>query len=117
MNGENKIDYIEMPAKDPAVAWAFFEGLFGWKFDDYGPDYNAFHDGRMAGGFYRSDKTASVDNGSVLVVFYLQDLEAGCRRVIELGGTISKDIFEFPGGKRFHFTDPNGNEYAVWSDK
>ena len=71
MNGENKIDYIEMPAKEPAVAWAFFEGLFGWKFDDYGPDYNAFHDGRMAGGFYRSDRTASVDNGSVLVVFYL----------------------------------------------
>ena len=117
MSAENKIDYIEMPAKDPALARAFFEGLFDWKFDDYGPDYNAFDDGRMLGGFYRSDNVVSVAAGSVLVVFYRADLQQTCRRVTELGGTITKDIFPFPGGRRFHFTDPNGNEYAVWSDK
>ena len=117
MSGENKIDYIEMPAKDPVIARLFFEKLFGWKFEDYGPDYTAFNDGRMAGGFYRSDNVVSVENGSVLVVFHLADLENGCKRVTELGGTITKDIFSFPGGSRFHFTDPNGNEYAVWSDQ
>lgn len=117
MTGENKIDYIELPARDPAVAREFFEKLFGWDFVDYGPDYTAFNDGRIDGGFFRSDKVSSTDNGSVLVVFYLADLKAGVERVTGLGGTISKEIFSFPGGSRFHFNDPNGNEYAVWSDQ
>ena len=117
MIGENKIDYIEIPARDPAAAQAFFEGLFGWEFESYGPDYIAFNDGRMAGGFFRSSLVVSTDAGSVLIVFYLADLGAGCKRVVELGGTIKKEIFSFPGGRRFHFTDTNGNEYAVWSDK
>ncbi len=117
MDTESKIDYIEMPAKDPAVARAFFEQLFDWQFEDYGPDYNSFSDGRMLGGFYRSENMASVAAGSVLVVFYRADLGSATERVVELGGTITKDIFEFPGGCRFHFTDPNGNEYAVWSEK
>ena len=115
MNANSKIDYIEIPAKDPALARTFFEALFGWTFEDCGPDYISFNDGRMVGGFYRSENCASVAAGSVLVVFYVDDLEAGSRRVGEFGGTITKDIFEFPGGRRFHFTDPNGNEYAVWS--
>jgi predicted enzyme related to lactoylglutathione lyase len=117
MAGENKIDYIELPAKDPAVAREFFEKLFGWEFVDYGPDYTAFNDGRIDGGFFRSDKVSTTDNGSVLVVFYLADLKAGVERVTDLGGTISKEIFSFPGGNRFHFNDPHGNEYAVWSDQ
>ena len=116
MSGENKIDYIEIPAKDLVLARSFFEGLFGWKFDDYGPDYIAFGDGRIAGGFFRSDKTVSVANGSVLVVFYTKELEALVERVVELGGTISQEIYSFPGGRRFHFLDPNSNEYAVWSE-
>jgi len=117
MTAENRIDYIEMPAKEPAVTRVFFEKLFGWAFQDYGPDYTSFNDGRMVGGFFKSDKVIAVDDGSALVVFYLQDLQEGCKKVTALGGTISREIFSFPGGKRFHFTDPNGNEFAVWSDK
>jgi predicted enzyme related to lactoylglutathione lyase len=117
MNGENKIDYIEMPAKDPKKAWKFFEGLFGWTFDDYGPDYCALNDGRMAGGFYRADTVASVSSGAPLVVFYRKDLPAAVSQVKALGGQITRDIFSFPGGHRFHFTDPNGNEFAIWSEQ
>lgn len=117
MSAENKIDYIEIPARDPAEARRFFEALFGWIFEDYGPDYSSFADGRIHGGFYRSESVASVQSGSVLVVFYRADLEAATARVRELGGEISKEIFSFPGGHRFHFRDPSGNEYAVWSDQ
>lgn len=116
MSGENKIDYIEMPANDPKKAWTFFEALFGWKFDDYGPDYCAFNDGRMAGGFYRAETAAAVANGAPLIVFYRKDLPAAVKQVKSLGGSISKDIFSFPGGHRFHFKDPNGNEFAIWSE-
>jgi predicted enzyme related to lactoylglutathione lyase len=116
MNGENKIDYIEIPAKDPKKAWTFFEGLFGWRFEDYGPDYCSFNDGRIAGGFYRSTAAASVANGAPLIVFYRQDLVEAVKRVKSHGGTITKEIFSFPGGSRFHFTDPNGNEFAIWSE-
>jgi len=116
MNAENRIDYIEIPARDPAVAREFFSELFGWKFTDYGPDYTSFTDGRMAGGFRRFDAACDSASGSVLVVFYKQDLEAAKNRVESLGGEVTRDIFRFPGGSRFHFTDPNGNEYAVWSD-
>ena len=116
MNGENKIDYIEIPAKDPKKAWVFFEGLFGWKFDDYGPDYCSFNDGRMTGGFYRSNLAASSKAGAPLIVFYRHDLAAAQREIKKLGGSITKETFSFPGGSRFHFSDPNGNEFAVWSE-
>jgi predicted enzyme related to lactoylglutathione lyase len=116
MIGENKIDYIEIPAKDPKKAWTFFEGLFGWQFEDYGPDYCSFNDGRIAGGFYRSTAAASVANGAPLIVFYRQDLVEAVKRVKSHGGTITKEIFSFPGGSRFHFTDPNSNEFAIWSE-
>ena len=117
MNSENTIDYIELPAKDPQKSRSFFEQLFGWKFDDYGPDYCAFNDGRIAGGFYRTELAAAQSNGSALLVFYKADLAAAVIRVTELGGVVTRDIFAFPGGSRFHFTDPNGNEFAVWSDQ
>lgn len=117
MKSENKIDYIEIPARDPAAARRFFADLFGWAFEDYGPDYCSFNDGRLAGGFYRSEAAASVAAGSVLVVFYSDDLEAAVQRVIDAGGHISKAIFAFPGGRRFHFEDPCGNEYAIWSER
>lgn len=117
MESEDKIDYIEMPAKDPQKAWDFFSALFGWTFESYGPDYCAFNDGRMVGGFYRADTAASIENGAPLVVFYNQDLGRAVEKVEELGGTIVRPIFSFPGGHRFHFRDPNGNEFATWSDK
>ena len=116
MTPEDTIDYIEIPAKDLPMAQAFFEALFGWEFQDYGPDYCSFHDGRLAGGFRREEKCASTENGSPLIVFYKEDLEAARARVQELGGGIKREIFSFPGGRRFHFFDPSGNQYAMWSE-
>lgn len=117
MHEERKIDYVEMPAADLDAARSFFGELFGWQFTEYGPDYMDFTDGRITGGFYRSSLSMDAATGSALVVFYSETLEAIEERVGELGGTVSKAIFSFPGGRRFHFRDPNGNEFAVWSDK
>jgi predicted enzyme related to lactoylglutathione lyase len=91
----------------------FYGGAFGWKFEDYGPDYASFADGRLSGGFQTA---AKVQAGGPLVVIYAADLENMEQRVRQAGGTIVKPIFSFPGGRRFHFTDPSGNELAVWSD-
>ncbi|MEE8280738.1 MAG: VOC family protein, partial [Gammaproteobacteria bacterium] len=81
MTQENMIDYVEIPAKDPARAREFFTALFGWKFEDYGPDYCCFHDGRLGGGFRRADVAVAVDKGSPLLVFYKEDLAAASARV------------------------------------
>lgn len=116
MDHTNQIDYIETPTRDIQATKTFFQQLFGWQFQDFGPDYIAFNDGRMAGGFYESEVVASVAGGSALTVFYAKDLEAYCAKVKELGGCIVKDIFSFPGGRRFHFTDPGGSEFAIWSE-
>lgn len=112
----NKIDYVEFQAKDIAATKKFFERLFGWKFTDYGPDYASFQDGRIAGGFSRSDKCSTINAGGVLVVFYHPRLEEIHQHVLDLGGRITRDIFSFPGGRRFHFTEPSGNECAIWSE-
>jgi predicted enzyme related to lactoylglutathione lyase len=117
MDATNKIDYIELPTLNPEATKAFFTQLLGWKFEDYGPEYTSFADGRIAGGFYRADRPARVENGSVLVVLYHPRLEEVRQRVLDLGGLIGKDIFSFPGGRRFHFTEPGGSELAIWSDK
>ncbi len=113
----NTIDYIEMPSRNLAETKRFFANLFGWSFEDYGPDYASFDDGRMTGGFFTSDKTAGVDSGGVLIVFYHPDLAAKAAEVKKLGGEITRDIFDFPGGRRFHFKEPGGGEFAVWSEK
>ncbi|HYR23974.1 MAG TPA: VOC family protein [Chthoniobacterales bacterium] len=112
----NTIDYIEMPSRDLAATKKFFAALFGWAFVDYGPDYASFDDGRMTGGVFASEKTADVD-GTPLVVFYHGELEKTKTKVVDLGGEITKEIFEFPGGRRFHFREPGGGEFAIWSDK
>src|SRR5947209_1949021 len=117
MDATNKIDYIEFQSPDPRAARAFFEKLLGWKFEDYGPDYTSFADGRIAGRFTRSDKRGTPESGGVLVVLYHPRLEEVRQRVVELGGRVVKDIFSFPGGRRFHFTEPSGNELAIWSDR
>jgi predicted enzyme related to lactoylglutathione lyase len=110
---ENQIDYIELPATQIDATKQFYSAVFGWKFEDYGPDYTSFSDGRLAGGF----STDMPGGRGVLVVIYSGDLAATQQKVAEAGGTIAKEIFSFPGGRRFHFTDPNGNELAVWSDQ
>ncbi len=117
MNIHEKINYVEFPAKDINAAKAFFATAFGWSFIDYGPDYTAFENQGLDGGFFTSELTTSTSNGGALVVFYSDALEKTQIKIENAGGIIIQDIFSFPGGRRFHFTDPNGNEYAVWSDK
>ena len=109
MSADNQNDYIEFQAADLAATRLFFERLFGWKFTDYGPDYTSFEDGRIAGGFARAEGRSTITAGGVLVVFYHPRLEEVRQRVVDLGGTVTKDIFSFPGGRRFHFTEASGN--------
>ncbi|WP_271270319.1 VOC family protein [Aliamphritea hakodatensis] len=114
------INYLEFPSRDPALTKAFFGQVFGWTFVDYGPDYCAFkepHTSSVEGGFYRADASSDADAGAVLIVFYSQDLAATQQAVEQAGGTVSRAVFEFPGGRRFHFKEPCGNEFAVWSDQ
>ena len=114
---EMKIDYIELPASDMAGTRRFFEAVFGWRFTDYGPDYMAFDRQNIEGGFYRAEMSSDSDTGAALVIFYTANLEEACDKIITNGGLIKKEIFDFPGGRRFHFTCPSGNEFAIWSDK
>ena len=110
------IDYIEMPSTNLPATKDFFAQLLGWSFQDYGPEYSSFHDGRMAGGFFASEITSTVAKGTPLIVFYSPDLEKMSGDVVRFGGRITREIFEFPGGRRFHFEPPGGGEFAVWSE-
>jgi predicted enzyme related to lactoylglutathione lyase len=110
-----KLDYVEFPASDLEATKRFFTHAFGWRFEDYGPDYVAFSNEGLDGGFYRSDLSVSQDTGSALVIFYSNNLEATEAKIIAAKGTIARAAYVFPGGRRFHFQDPNGNEFAVWS--
>ncbi len=110
MNVHEKINYVEFPAKDIEAAKSFFTAAFGWSFTDYGPDYAAFSNEGLDGGFFKSDLRSSTENGSALIVFYSKELEKTLSKVKPARGTIIKPIFPFPGGRRFHFTDPSGNE-------
>lgn len=116
MSNHHKINYVEFPAHDLASTKAFFNKAFGWEFMDFGPDYIAFTGQGTDGGFYKSDLKASKSEGSALIVIYSDNLEETEAAVKEAGGRIIVDIFEFPGGRRFHFTEPSGNELAVWSE-
>ena len=117
MSNHHKIDYLEFPARNMYKTKMFFLKAFEWKFEDYGPEYCAFFSGGITGGFFKSDTVCKTGNGSVLVVFYSESLEKSESIIKEAGGSIVKQIFDFPGGRRFHFADPNGNEFAIWSDK
>jgi predicted enzyme related to lactoylglutathione lyase len=109
---DRTIDYIEFNVADIARSKDFYGRAFGWRFTNYGPDYCEFSDGHMKGGF---DATGPVRPGGALVVLYGEDLVELQSRIEETGGMIVKPIFEFPGGRRFHFTDPDGYELAVWT--
>ena len=111
---DHRIDYIEMSATNIAATKKFYVDAFGWKFTDYGPEYTSFADGRLAGGF---TKATTVQRGGPLIVIFAVDLADAEKRVRAAGGSITKPVFSFPGGRRFHFTDPSGNELAVWSDR
>jgi predicted enzyme related to lactoylglutathione lyase len=112
MREDGKIDYVEMPATALAATQAFYEAAFGWRFTAYGPSYSAFEEG-LDGGF-QADPTER--RPLPLVILYAHDLEAMAARVREAGGQVIRDIYSFPGGRRFHFRDPSGNELAVWSE-
>jgi len=116
MNEHEKINYVEFPAKYIESTKAFFTYVFGWAFVDYGPDYTAFSNEGIDGGFFKSGLSSSTENGSALIIFYSTELEKTQSKIENAGGIIKRPIFSFPGGRRFHFADPNGNEYAVWSD-
>ena len=117
MPSHEKIDYVEFPSKNLNATKAFFEDAFSWEFTDYGSEYTAFSNQGLNGGFFQSEQCSSANNGAALIVFYSAQLEATLARVEKAGGLVIKPIFSFPGGRRFHFTEPAGNEFAVWSDR
>lgn len=116
MSLHEKLNYVEFPATDIVATKAFFEQAFAWTFKDFGPDYTAFTDQGINGGFYKSDLASTVANGSALLVLLSEDLERTQATIELAGGKITQPIFSFPGGRRFHFTEPSGNELAVWSE-
>ena len=116
MSENNKINYVEFSARDIEASKTFFEAAFGWSFQDYGPEYTAFSNQGLDGGLFKSELVSSSENGAALVILYSDNLEAAEQQIQQAGGVIVKPIFSFPGGRRFHFTEPSGNELAVWSD-
>ncbi len=115
-HAHHAIDYIEFTVTDVAAAKKFYGAAFDWSFTDYGPTYAGIKGpagDRESGGFTQGTPT----KGGPLVVLFSQNLDDTLRRVREAGGKISKDPFEFPGGRRFEFLDPAGNELGVWSER
>lgn len=110
---DGKISYVEMPGKDLPATKAFYAKAFGWTFTDYGPTYAAFAEAGLDGGF-QADLEAGLTQP--LVVLFAHDLEAMETKVKASGGVITVPIFSFPGGRRFHFRDPSGNELAVFTE-
>lgn len=111
---DRRIDYIEFPAVDFDKIKAFYGEVFGWKFQDWGPSYISFEDGRMEGGFAKVESMPEGEGGP-LVILYAKDIEAVQAVVEANGGEITEPIFAFPGGRRFHFADPDGNVLGVWT--
>jgi predicted enzyme related to lactoylglutathione lyase len=110
---DRRIDNIEFAVSDIARSREFYGKAFGWAFTDYGPAYCEFSDGRLTGGLAKG----SAKPGGPLVILYADDLAETQRRLEAAGATVVKPVFAFPGGRRFHFHDPDGYELAVWSDK
>lgn len=115
MTADGALDYVELPVSDIAAVKAFYAAVFGWRFTDYGPDYVAFEaPGGREGGFNAGRKAAT--SAGPLVVLYANDLEA-MEAKVRAAGTKILSRHEFPGGRRFHFRDPSGNEIAVWTKR
>jgi predicted enzyme related to lactoylglutathione lyase len=113
MREDGKIDYVELPGTDLPATKSFYDQAFGWTFTDYGPTYAAFGDSGLEGGFQADPEQVPA---KPLVVIFAKDLEAMLAKVTAAGGGIVKPIFSFPGGRRFHFRDPSGNELAVFTE-
>ncbi|RKF15611.1 VOC family protein [Alginatibacterium sediminis] len=117
MHQDKSINYLEFASKDLDKTKAFFHTVFNWIFTDYGPEYTAFKSTTMEGGFYAAEVSSTTATGACLVVFYAKSLLETQQAIVTAGGIISQEIFSFPGGFRFHFIDPTGNEFAVWSEQ
>lgn len=109
---DRQIDNIEFNVADIARSKAFYASAFGWTFVDYGPTYTEFTDGRLSGGFTTGEP---VRPGGPLIILYADDLALTQQRLKEAGAVITRETFAFPGGSRFHFSDPDGYELAVWT--
>ena len=116
MSEHGKISYVEFPTTDLTTTKQFFQSVFGWSFKDYGPEYASFSSQGLDGGFYQSELRSLTDNGAALIVIYSESIEATQTKIERSGGKIVKPLFSFPGGRRFHFCEPGGNELAVWTD-
>ena len=112
---QEKLNYVEFPARDIPATKRFFEDAFGWTFEDFGSEYTAFKGQGLDGGFYKSDLISRAADGSALLVLLSQNINITQLNVESAGGKITLPIFSFPGGQRFHFIEPSGNELAVWS--
>ena len=109
------IDYLELPTADLPATRAFYEAAFGWAFTEWAPSYVSFSGAGVDGGF-DATRVPADENVGPLTVLYSDDLAASQTAVEAAGGAVTKPAFEFPGGRRFHFRDPGGNELAVWSE-
>lgn len=107
------VNYIEFPCTNPEAIKVFYTTVFGWTFEDWGPSYISFSDGSLDGGFTTAEP---ISESGARVILYSNNLEATFAAVKQAGGRIHKEIFSFPGGRRFHFLDPDGNHLAVWSE-
>ncbi len=114
MTKQVRINYVELDVTDIERSKAFYGKAFGWTFKDYGPQYCEFSDGAMSGGFMKAERAPT---GGPLVILYSDDLTGVVQQVEAAGGRIAKPIFQFPGGERFHFLDPDGYELSVWKTK
>ncbi len=111
-----RIDYVEIAVADVAEAKRFYGEVFGWQFQDFGPDYAEFHDGRLRGGLTTVTDESSTPGVGPLVIIYSPELEKLAAKIEDAGGEVTREIFEFPGGRRFHFVDPSGNLLGVWTN-
>lgn len=115
-NRENTLNYVEIPVNDIEESKSFFKAIFGWDFNDYGSHYTVIQGAGIAGGLTKGSTGFNITKGAPLIVFYRKDLEKCMAEITQAGGQITTFPFSFPGGRRFHFTDINDNEYAVWSE-
>ena len=116
MNSHQTINYIEIPTTNIKLTKTFFKEVFNFEFKDFGNDYTSFNDKILNGGFFTSNQTMQSRTGSALIIFYSNNIYDTYNKIIRANGKIVQETFSFPGGRRFHFEDLTGNEYAVWTD-
>jgi len=116
-NKHEKLNYVEFATSDLSATKHFFSTVFNWQFTDYGEQYSAFDHQGLDGGFYQAELASKTASGGALLVFYSENLANTQAKIEAAGGEINVPVFDFPGGRRFHFIEPSGNEFAVWSDR